>query len=338
MFMENIFQYSQQLDNESLFMDDLTINTNFQDFEASQPTESHQPPTESQGPIGHQETTELENIESPSKSTTRGLKFLLDKKQAGSLLGPKGKTIQYITSTCLSNIFLSLPTDKYPGTERRVAYLSGSDEEILITQEYVWKALTFLMIRRRREDASDWDPSDMEVNFVIENFGGNVEGMITIPVSAAGLVIGKSGSTIQNIAKESNANVVVGSKQNSNLTSERIVYISGTYKSCVNATRLIILKLAEEPQISVYKVRGSKYKNFNNVSTFEQITTSNILPDSRKATSPRISNASSPSNTSEFTLEISVNNSKLGQIVGKNGQIMKEIVKLSGAFIAISPR
>jgi RNA-binding protein Nova len=264
------------------------------------------------------------------------LKFLFPKKQAGCFIGPGGQSIKDLMEVTGADIHISSIQDTYPGTTDRVVYMTGKHGEISAAQTMVWE-----MIGRVTEVGSDgiaeWNPRLVSDSMDGENV--HVEGKITIPSLAAGSILGKGGSTIQSISEDSGAKLnLSNTRSDPPNTNERVVSLSGTVRQCATATDLILAKLLEEPETAQYVTGGTKYPSFGSESKPRAAAASDRAPakSGRGLRSSRVDSDVAETLSASTTITIAVPNAKIGNILGKQGVTLKEIITLSGANITIS--
>lgn len=132
------------------------------------------------------------------------------------------------------------------------------------------------------------------------------------------------------ISEESGAFVQLGSRdgEDTKMSKERILSVSGTLESCVKCTELIILKLQEDP-LFTYNNKSTSYNRFkSSLGSRDGPLSSFALQMPLGATT--ISCTS--------TIELAVPDALVGYILGKRGSTILEIQAMSGAKVAISPR
>lgn len=113
-------------------------------------------------------------------------------------------------------------------------------------------------------------------------------------------------------------------------TQERIVTIAGYVSQGRLCTQLIIQKMLEDEEASTYANRGTRY--YAGLSG---------VPGVRSTRPPRADAAGKteePAAVTESTITMTVPNSLVGSIIGKNGATLREMSSLTGAKIVISPR
>lgn len=233
-------------------------------------------------------------------------------------------------SACIQ---LSANKEFYPGTEDRIVTVSADKEQIIQFICYV--------IEHVLEEQDSERNIRHDVKLVVTNV-------------AAGLVIGKGGVTIKEIQEQSNAKINI-SKRDGGISNERVLVISGDIHQRIGACNRIIEKMAEEPEkMSISTV---KYSAMNNPIHLAQngILQGNLQANSSNILFNGIANGlahtfSSIGNTydsnyfqkskvkSRFLVEMEVPDNMVGSLLGKQGQTINELSRVSGAKFQFSPK
>jgi hypothetical protein len=103
---------------------------------------------------------------------------------------------------------------------------------------------------------ANWDPSN---GLCREYDDDEVEGIITIPATSAGAIIGKGGSMIQSISQETGATVSMSTKEDANFTHERILTISGKLSACSKFVITVLSLLEGSTDYEGYVFPGGYY-------------------------------------------------------------------------------
>lgn len=159
-----------------------------------------------------------------------------------------------------------------------------------------------------------------------------VSGKITVPASAGGLILGRGGASLKSIGDESGAKIAMTSKEEAMFTQERILTISGTTGSCAKCVSLIVTKLAEDPDAATYVNRGTTYTS--QIPLVGAAGRDNRPP---RRGAPVAAEAEGDLVTST-KITLTVPDNLVGNILGRNGVYMREIMSLSGAKVTVSPR
>lgn len=261
------------------------------------------------------------------------LKILVPNFIAGKLIGKGGSNINELQSTYSACIQLSANKEFYPGTEDRIVTVSAETEQIIRFTNY--------MIEHVLEEQDSEKNSRHDVKLVVTNV-------------AAGLVIGKGGSTIKEIQEQSCAKINI-SKRDEGVSNERVLVISGDVQQRLQACNKIIEKMAEEPD----KMSSStvKYSTLNNSIHLAQngLLHNNLQANSSNILFNGIANGLAHTINSignnydsnyipkskvkaRFIVEMEVPDNMVGSLLGKQGQTINELSRASGAKFQFSPK
>jgi predicted RNA-binding protein YlqC (UPF0109 family) len=153
-------------------------------------------------------------------------------------------------------------------------------------------------------------------------------------VEVGGLIIGRGGNTIRSISEESRAVIQLGSRdsEETKISKERVLVMSGSLESCIKCTELIILKLQEDPLFSYQNKSTSYNRSIKNSqgSGRDNVPAAFGLPMSLPLGAETLS--------ASTTITLSVPDQLVGYILGKRGVTIAEIQSMSGAKVVISPR
>jgi RNA-binding protein Nova len=116
-------------------------------------------------------------------------------------------------------------------------------------------------------------------------------------------------------------------KDASIFTQERVLTISGYVSQARLCTQLIIQKMLEDDVAATYANRGTRY-----------YASASGVPGVRSIRAPRADESKPPAPSTETVITMTVSDTVIGSIIGKNGATLREMSTLSGAKIAISPR
>jgi len=256
------------------------------------------------------------------------IKFLVNNGLAGSLIGTGGSAIRELIEVTEARITVSSTSELYPGTSDRIILISGSHNSVDLAQNLLFDMFA-LNASATEKKSVVWSPraasqAPGEYDEVL------VSAKITVAAGAGGLLLGRGGANLRSIAEESGAKVQMTSKDDAMFTQERILNISGTTGSCAKCVSLILTKLGEDLEAAQYVNRGVTY-------------TSQIpgLPGSR---GPRPAGRGAPAPVpvedpiSSSKISLTVPDALVGNILGKQGSTMREIMSISGAKIVVSSR
>lgn len=244
-----------------------------------------------------------------------------------------------------ARVNVSGPMELYPGTSDRVVLVSGNEAAVSAAQSLIWVmfAQTIKAAESGNNRGVSWSPR-LASETSREYFDIHVEGKITIPASGGGLILGRGGLTIKSISEDSNAHIQMTGKDDALFTQERVISIGGTVGSCARASSVIISKLAEDDSVQFVN-RGTSYTSQAVQNVFASHS-GEFFAGQKPRGQPRqaagmldASGAMLPDSiNANTTITLTVPDSLVGNILGKHGTTMREIMSLSGAKINVSTR
>lgn len=241
------------------------------------------------------------------------IKFLVTNSLAGSIIGTGGNAIRELVTETNAKVIVSGPSDTYPGTSERIVLVTGTFEQVSFAQTLIWEMIAIATKNAGKDRKSeDWSPK-LALMSHGENEEVQVTGKISIPSASAGIVIGKSGSTISRITEEAGVRVQMSNKDESLFTQERILTVSGKNSQCVKFTDLILLKINEQDEIPKFFNKGTVYRSPIN-SSLGQF--GNKPPV--RSVHPNVTKPEDASIPAETTISLSIANDIIGNIFGKN--------------------
>ena len=277
------------------------------------------------------------------------IKFLLTNSLAGSLIGTGGNAIKELIEISAAKVNVSGNNEQYPGTNDRVVLISGPESTVKSAQTLVWLmiAQNTKVEEEKSHNKISWSPRDAtqdssDLSDIL------VEGRITIPAAAGGAVLGKGGLTIKAIGDESGARVQMTSREESMFTQERVLTISGSALSCAKCVASVVAKLGEDPETNQFVNRGTTYS-----SQLNHIFGGANGPDrggrgGRGSGGPRGGrggpgrgnqvDSAGADVCSSTEIKLTIPDNLIGNILGKKGATMREIMSLSQAKVVVSPR
>lgn len=266
-----------------------------------------------------------------NEETLVSLKFLVSNAFAGTIIGTKGNAVKELMDVSGARVAISGNKEFYPGTSDRVLVISGSLESLLVAISLIWE-LVYLQAKAAAKGggsarAVSWSPAESK-----DNLKGTDDiellAKITIPASAGGLILGRSGATLRLITETSGATVQMTEKEAAIFTQERVLTISGFVSQGRLCTQLIVQKMCEDEEAMTYANRGTRYN----------ASASGVA--GVRSTRPRPGTEATAKATpiAETTVTMTVADNAIGNIIGKNGSTLREMTSLSGAKISISPR
>lgn len=267
------------------------------------------------------------------------VKFLLTNSLTGSLIGTGGKVIKELIEVTNCRVNVSGSSDTYPGTSDRVILLVGTREAVSLAQTLLWEMIG-LMTKTLLDsnERVEWSPRET-LNNLGQNEDIEVVNRFTIPAASGGLVLGKAGANIKKMAADSGAKISMSTKEEALFTQERILTLTGTVGNCIRCTDMILNKLNEQHEVAQFVNRGTTYSSPLNHSL------GNIGPGSGPgkringgARHEAVPGGGDAAAVADTTITLSVPDELIGNIFGKQGQTMREIISLSGAKVVVSGR
>jgi len=161
------------------------------------------------------------------------LKILIPNFVAGRLIGKAGSNINDLETRFEASIQVSPSKEFYPGTGERIVTVSADPQKIVEFSKYMIEHIQV----------------NQETDTVYAGFQHDFK--IVITNIAAGLVMGKGGSTIKSIQKDSGAKINITKQEESSVPGERLLKISGTFEQRSKACMQIIEKMVSEPRTKI---------------------------------------------------------------------------------------
>lgn len=231
-----------------------------------------------------------------------------------------GKSIKDLITVTGARISISSIDEPFPGTNDRVVLIQGNQQVVSLTQTLIWELLALIAKNSSRDFREvTWDPTTISQNLG-QNNDVEVTGKFSIPAAASGSVLGKGGEFIRAMSQESGAKISMTGKDEALFTHERVITISGTVAACVKATNFIIEKLLAPDEVVQFVNKWTSYS-----------ATPNKPFGLRHKESPNEPHT-------ESTITINIPEEYVGNIFGRNGSTMREIISLSRAKIIVSQR
>merc|ERR1712183_324066 len=158
------------------------------------------------------------------------IKVLVPNDAAGAIIGKGGANLGDLKSRYGVALRISHNRETYPGTDERIVALTGEVGQIIDLHNYIIDKVA---------DARGSDGTK-------DDRRGNMVKMI-LPNITAGLIIGKGGATIKALKEESAAYIDLTGRDESPVQGERILTIKGNTEQRIDAARLVINKVASDP-------------------------------------------------------------------------------------------
>ncbi|XP_038077977.1 poly(rC)-binding protein 3-like isoform X1 [Patiria miniata] len=290
------------------------------------------------------------NSDTPSVTLT--IRLIMQGKEVGSIIGKNGETVKKFRAESQARINISDCS-----CQERIVTISGSPESINVA---------FSLITNKFE-------LDLSTNPNNNTPSGAPKPPVTlrliVPASQCGSLIGKAGAKIKDIRETTGASIQVASEMLPNST-ERAVTISGTPEAITKAVHHVCRVMLESPpkgatipyrpkqhSTSIIFAGGQAYAVHGNYAVPQpdvgnqlsklqyamQHTTTPFIPGQShfpagaiQQYSAAAANTVPVAPTNQQTHEITIPNSVIGCVIGRQGSKIQEIRQLSGANIKIN--
>ncbi|CAF4614413.1 unnamed protein product [Rotaria sp. Silwood2] len=178
------------------------------------------------------------------------IKFLLPGTTTGSVIGKGGERIASLQKETNTKMKMSKAGDYFPGTQERVCLVVGTITNVLSVYEFL------------SDKIKETFPGDLIRSRQIK---------LIIPNATAGVIIGKGGSTIENIKQDTNASLTITPKSD---MSERVMTITGEDEIRTKALEIVLEKILEDPHhdsVSSVNYSNDKIPSINPPSIINDI-------------------------------------------------------------------
>jgi len=264
------------------------------------------------------------------------LKLLVPNYVAGALIGKGGTLMKEMKETYGGSIRLSANGETYPGTDERIIVLIGEVNEIAELNNCIMEKVRDVKTRLPTEEAR------------------REKAKIVLTNGAAGLLIGKGGLTIRSIQDASKAKISICNIDAATVPGERVLTMSGSMDERIEACRLIIEKISTDASNMANSIL--KYMNTgigmrspmdNGMGMYgQQDRGLNIsqqrsvgMNNSRQQDNSFSMMSDSPSNLkTKVEVKIEVPQVLVGPILGKQGQVIRDLAQRSGARFKFSDK
>ncbi|EKX42089.1 hypothetical protein GUITHDRAFT_74219, partial [Guillardia theta CCMP2712] len=238
--------------------------------------------------------------------------FLASNKDAGTLIGRGGNTISSLQQRTGARIRVSNGNEYYPGTQNRIVLLTGQLSNIMGALE---GSLREIYGDFSGHSAPSPPGDDRDSNGIMLT--------LAVPEISCGLLIGRGGENIRVMVEESGCKIQLTNKDHlvPGIT-ERLVLVVGQIDRVLKAVELILYKMWEDPKC-----------RYDNPTT--QYNSKPLASDLTKAVR-NLQGSSMQPERSSYTVHVPDN--LVPAILGRGGQIIKEMMEVSGATIKVSQK
>jgi len=189
------------------------------------------------------------------------IKILITNSQAGALIGAQGNAVKELIQ--ITSARISVSEHSYPGTPGlRTVFITGSEEAVGLATSMIFELIGQEEMARARldRDAWTWSPKSSSAS-AGRTSNIDVSIIVAIPSTAAGVLLGKGGSTKRAIEEESGIALAFSPKNDPNhdITQERTVHLTGKTGNCINAVYLILDKFMNNLEAAQFVVKGTTF-------------------------------------------------------------------------------
>lgn len=160
------------------------------------------------------------------------VKLLVPDLVAGAIIGQKGAQMKEIEQEYNAKLRVSPKNQYYPGMKERIVIMRGELDQITRLHDYI--------VEKIQCDEKRFGDTIKQDRFQAVK--------IVVPNVTAGLVIGKKGSMIKSIQEETKARVIISSLQETTVSNERIITITGELTNLLEASNKVIQLVAGDAQ------------------------------------------------------------------------------------------
>ena len=162
------------------------------------------------------------------------------------------------------NISVSQVHDYFPSSNFRIIIVSGS----LSSVSFIISLICIRAARLNRNETPDEDAfvSLETLAQVPEPVMKEIISIkISIPASAAGMMIGNGGEFVRSVCSQSGASIVISDTV---VMNERLMHIDGPTAACIVGINMILEQLISDPRYSRYDNYVASYTRLNNFNSY----------------------------------------------------------------------
>ena len=272
------------------------------------------------------------------------MKLLVPNYAAGGLIGKGGTLITEMQNKFGGNIRLSSNREYYPGTDERVVVVTGEVNQIIDFNNHIMEK-----VLGDPSKQSERSPRD-------EGRGQKVK--IVLTNAAAGLLIGRGGLTIKAIQEESKAKISICGLEVASVPGERVLTMSGSTEQRIEGCRLVIEKISSDASnmantklkymsegMGVSAHHDSGIGSSFNIRQPDNMSPFSVLSGSLMSGMQGGNNfggqsyqGSASKLKTRVEVQMEVPDVLVGAILGKSGQIIRDMAMRSGAKFKFSDK
>jgi len=289
------------------------------------------------------------------------VKILVQNKLAGGVIGKAGATINSIKEASGARVKVSNNQETFPGTNDRIILIQGSINTVLTASRLVVAELA-------KQEPQVQNPETVGDAFAAGAAPPASEAPMTIvvviPAQACGLIIGKGGERINALREQCQAKIQLQSKDRIiQGLDERTVTINGNLLNAQMAVEKVILILYEDGNVH-YNNQGTNYGAFSSIGRGQMGLGGQSLGNAQQLAllqQQQLALAGLPvgydygaalglpqqappqaapvdAGAGQVQMRLAIPELTVGLLVGKGGNIIKELMHLSGANIKVSQK
>lgn len=249
------------------------------------------------------------------------VKFLVPNVAAGSIIGKAGANITEIQSQSNARMQLSKANEFYPGSleeggQDRILLISGTVNQLLTALHLVLSKLRSEPGALKAVQARDSETL-LQLRMLVHS-------------RLCGTLIGKGGATIRSFNEDSKATFNISQPPAMPGLSERILKMTGDVDQLMRAVALVVTKLSENPDYHLLTDANLTYSHRmlgGSAHSHNSMAPHHLPPAPPSGPVP-----------GGITITMGVPEEKVGVIIGKQGQVIKQIKDMLGVGIRISAK
>jgi len=255
--------------------------------------------------------------------TNSSIKLLVSNKAVGQVIGKGGAMISQIKEASGAHIKISSTGEFFPGTQERVVLATGSLNAVLTATQLV-----------TAEVAKNQAAAQAELLGAGEIAGDEMVLSVALPGAACGLVIGKGGERINILREQCSCKIHMQSKEKAVPgVEERLVTMTGESSSVQMALEKIILLMSEDGAVHY----DNPTTNYAQSSAYPSLAFNpRTVPGN--VTAANQGSLLSSMDQMQVQIRLGVPENQVGNLVGKGGSTIKEIIALCGAQVKLSQK
>lgn len=249
---------------------------------------------------------------------TTSIKLLVSNKAVGQVIGKGGAVVSSIKEASAASVKISSNGEHYPGTQDRVILVSGSINSALTASQLIIAEVS----KHNAATAAEGEEAAAS---------GEMTLTLALPGSACGLVIGKGGERINVLREQCSCKMHLQSKDKAVPgVEERLLTIGGPIANVQMACEKVILLMAEDGSVH-YDNNTTQYNQYPSLA-FNAQTSLQTMSAAHQGS------LLSGMDQMQVQVRLGIPEMQVGNLVGKGGATIKEIIALCGAQVKLSQK